>query len=237
MAICIGSMRVGGRLINLFCICAFIVYLSSLCWILFFNIYSFILCSICDVSFISMLFVIGVAVVIHVGVRSIGSLSLFFTSVFMVFPSSNNFHVPTFTGVIIGSSNRIDPAPGTWSRWNPLLSLSRGISSGFTMANKLSNINDFPAFVIPSSTIPFIFLYLFVFIISFHARKWMILMLFSLNKYSIHSIHFAVLLLSSPGVKCFIYSSFNISSIISVSVFAFINCCIRVLSMRTILVT
>ena len=47
------------------------------------------------------------AVVIHIGSLFIGSLSLFFISVFIVLPSRSNFHVPTVYGMSTPRGNHI----------------------------------------------------------------------------------------------------------------------------------
>jgi len=64
----------------------------------------------------------GVAVVIQIGIRLIPSLSLLcFMSVITTLPSKRSFHVPTFLGVITGSSTSAQEAAGNWSRWKPEL--------------------------------------------------------------------------------------------------------------------
>lgn len=145
-----------------------IEYESFLCSIVFFKLNIFILWFICISSFPSTFAVILFSVM-YIGSRYIPFLSLCLISVFIVFPSSSNFHVATFIGVIIGSSKR--PPVGGWYKWNPLLSLFLGISSGIVGPNMLSIIMLFPAFVCPSNTKPFIFLYLLHFIISHHASS------------------------------------------------------------------
>jgi len=123
------------------------VRLSLRCWMHFLNLNSLILWLTWILSLAFTWFVIGLAVVIQIGIRFMPSLSLCFMSDLTTFPSRSSFQVPTFVGVINGSSNRAQEAAGSWSRWKPELSLSLGISFGLQMPTKLSTMSDFPALV------------------------------------------------------------------------------------------
>jgi len=76
-------------------------------------LYIFIRWFICSISLLSTLGVNSDAIVMNISKQFIPSLSLCFISVFICFPSSSNFYVPTFIGVIIGSSNSAHVANGS----------------------------------------------------------------------------------------------------------------------------
>jgi len=145
--------------------------LTLRCLIHFVNMNTCVRCSIWMVSLAS---------------RFIPSLSLCFMSVFTTLPFKSNSQVPTFVGVIRGSSKSAQEAAGNWSRWNPELSRSRGISSGRQTPMRFSTMRDFPALVYPSRTMEFIFMYLIVLIHSFQPRNSMRSMPFTRMRYLSH---------------------------------------------------
>jgi len=146
---CIGRTNAGALLIRRRVISVFRVFSSVLCSIHLFKCHTFTLCWFCIDSLESMLLVIGSAVVIHMGSRLMPPLSLCLISVLTILPSRSNFPVP---------SKRAHADPGSWSRWNPLLSLSRGICSGLQTPIRLSMIKNYPAFVYPCRTAQFTFI-------------------------------------------------------------------------------